>query len=248
MTLIRSEHNHEKAVQSASDQLGAAERELEDARSSLERLERLQYHEEQIWSDNIRRNSTWVTIGLMGANIFILLVTVVIIEPWRRKRLVIEIKRELERRIAADGKPHASAASLLPVAEDSLAGRDRSDTELSTELSEARPGLENGSTTVDPALQGLDEDKVHEDKVHESSQMSRDMLLQTDGAATLATVLSEDTPLWRNALNCFNAVVADPLGQREVSLTNLGVTSTAITGVAVGAITTSLALVLLRGR
>ncbi|KAF2649232.1 hypothetical protein K491DRAFT_721861 [Lophiostoma macrostomum CBS 122681] len=96
MTLIRSEHVNDQAVRQAKDAVLSAENALEEARSQLEKRERAQYHEEQIWSDTIRRNSTWVTFGLMGFNIFILLASLAIIEPWRRRRMVREIKSALE--------------------------------------------------------------------------------------------------------------------------------------------------------
>ncbi|KAF2994503.1 sensitivity to high expression protein she9 [Curvularia kusanoi] len=96
MSLIRSEHINDKAVREAKEAVDAAESALEEARSYLEKRERAQYHEEQIWSDTIRRNSTWVTFGLMGVNIFLLLLSLLILEPWRRKRMVREIKTALE--------------------------------------------------------------------------------------------------------------------------------------------------------
>lgn len=96
MSLIRSEHLNDKAVREAKDAVEAAETALEEARSYLEKRERAQYHEEQIWSDTIRRNSTWVTFGLMGVNIFLLLLSLLILEPWRRRRMVREIKSALE--------------------------------------------------------------------------------------------------------------------------------------------------------
>lgn len=96
MSLVRSEHTNEQAVQAAKDDLVVAERTLEDARQLLERLERKQYHEEQIWSDTIRRNSTWVTFGLMGVNILLLLVQIAVLEPWRRKKIVREVGRVVE--------------------------------------------------------------------------------------------------------------------------------------------------------
>lgn len=96
MALIRSEHSNDLAVQAAKESLNEAERALEEARSQLEKRERAQYHEEQIWSDTIRRNSTWVTIGLMGVNMLILLSSVIVIEPWRRKNMVKEIKTVLD--------------------------------------------------------------------------------------------------------------------------------------------------------
>lgn len=96
MSLIRSEHTNEQGVAAAREDLLAAERMLEDARSRLERRERAQYHEEQIWSDTIRRNSTWVTFGLMGFNVVLLLANIGVVEPWRRKRMVTEIKATME--------------------------------------------------------------------------------------------------------------------------------------------------------
>jgi sensitive to high expression protein 9 len=101
MSLIRSEHVNDQAVREAKDAIATAENALEDARAQLERRERAQYHEEQIWSDTIRRNSTWVTFGLMGLNIFLLLSSLVIFEPWRRRRMVREVKNALEAHKAA---------------------------------------------------------------------------------------------------------------------------------------------------
>ncbi|KAI9713504.1 MAG: sensitivity to high expression protein she9 [Bogoriella megaspora] len=119
MSLIRSEHVNEQDVATSLVALRDKERELEEGRRQLEKMERQQYHEEQIWSDTIRRNSTWVTIGLMGVNILLLLVNIVGVEPWRRRRLVKEVKRaldeksilagseqmELERSIAEETEP-----------------------------------------------------------------------------------------------------------------------------------------------
>lgn len=109
MSLIRSEHINDKAVREAKEAVDAAETALEEARSYLEKRERAQYHEEQIWSDTIRRNSTWVTFGLMGVNIFLLLLSLLILEPWRRRRMVREIKTALEAQ-----KAHAEAA-VVPI-------------------------------------------------------------------------------------------------------------------------------------
>ena len=96
MALIRSEHVNEQDVTTSLATLREKERELEDSRRQLEKMERQQYHEEQIWSDTIRRNSTWVTIGLMGVNILLLLVNIVGVEPWRRRKLVREVKKALD--------------------------------------------------------------------------------------------------------------------------------------------------------
>jgi sensitive to high expression protein 9 len=117
MALIRSEHINDQAVREAKDAVTNAENALEDARAQLEKRERAQYHEEQIWSDTIRRNSTWVTFGLMGVNIFLLLLSLAILEPWRRRRMVREIKNTLEahQKLAMDAAtPSYAAAAVAP--------------------------------------------------------------------------------------------------------------------------------------
>lgn len=113
MSLIRSEHLNEQDVQAARDDLAASERRLDDARSLLERLERKQYHEEQIWSDTIRRNSTWVTFGLMGVNIVLLLAQLLVFEPYRRRKIVNQVKSALDER----SLPSSGAATVVTEAE-----------------------------------------------------------------------------------------------------------------------------------
>jgi sensitive to high expression protein 9 len=115
MALIRSEHVNDQAVREAKDSVADAETALEDARAQLEKRERAQYHEEQIWSDTIRRNSTWVTFGLMGVNIFLLLLSLAILEPWRRSRMVREIKNALEAQQKAAMDAAAAAPALAAV-------------------------------------------------------------------------------------------------------------------------------------
>lgn len=117
MSLIRSEHINDQAIRQAKDSVISAEAALEEARAQLEKRERAQYHEEQIWSDTIRRNSTWVTFVLMGVNIFLLLLSLAILEPWRRRRMVREIKGALEaQRVTTDAAPAATTATMLSAA------------------------------------------------------------------------------------------------------------------------------------
>lgn len=115
MSLVRSEHLDEQGVATAKNELADAERELEDSRALLERLERKQYHEEQIWSDTIRRNSTWVTIGLMGVNIVLLLANIAVFEPWRRRKIVREVKAALDEKSISHPVPEVARASATPV-------------------------------------------------------------------------------------------------------------------------------------
>jgi sensitive to high expression protein 9 len=132
MALIRSEHINDQAVNRAKEAVQEAENALEEARSHLEKRERAQYHEEQIWSDTIRRNSTWVTFGLMGLNIFLLLASLVAIEPWRRSKMVKEIRRALDAQKTAmestDVEPARAALPASPV----KAGVDAAVTSVAT--------------------------------------------------------------------------------------------------------------------
>ena len=87
-SLYRMDHSNEQAVQEAATKLADAEREAEHCASKLSSNILSRYHEEQIWSDKIRRMSTWGTWGLMGVNVLLFLVFQFGFEPWRRRRLV----------------------------------------------------------------------------------------------------------------------------------------------------------------
>jgi sensitive to high expression protein 9 len=86
--LYRNDHTNEVAENEAQEALTAAERESEEAAAQLNKSILSRYHEEQVWSDKIRRMSTWGTWGLMGVNVLLFLIFQIAVEPWRRKRLV----------------------------------------------------------------------------------------------------------------------------------------------------------------
>lgn len=86
--LYRSDHANEQAEAAAQENLLTVERRAEEAAARLSASILARYHEEQIWSDKIRRMSTWGTWGLMGVNVLLFLVFQIGVEPWRRKRLV----------------------------------------------------------------------------------------------------------------------------------------------------------------
>ncbi|OAX77529.1 hypothetical protein ACJ72_08172 [Emergomyces africanus] len=87
-SLYRSDHANERAETDAQEALVGAERDAEEAAAVLSKSILSRYHEEQIWSDKIRRMSTWGTWGLMGVNVLLFLIFQVAVEPWRRRRLV----------------------------------------------------------------------------------------------------------------------------------------------------------------
>ncbi|KAL4912406.1 Mdm33 family-domain-containing protein [Aspergillus aurantiobrunneus] len=86
--LYRNDHANEVSENETQEALSAAERESEEAAAQLTKNILSRYHEEQVWSDKIRRMSTWGTWGLMGVNVLLFLIFQIAVEPWRRKRLV----------------------------------------------------------------------------------------------------------------------------------------------------------------
>lgn len=111
--LYRSDHANEQAETAAQENLLTVERRAEEAAARLSASILARYHEEQIWSDKIRRMSTWGTWGLMGVNVLLFLVFQIGVEPWRRKRLVKgfedKVMEALEREGSAVGTTLAEA-------------------------------------------------------------------------------------------------------------------------------------------
>ena len=94
--LYRSDHANEQAETTARENLSRVEDESEEAAAKLTSSILARYHEEQIWSDKIRRISTWGTLALMGVNVLLFLVFQVGVEPWRRKRLVRGFEQKVQ--------------------------------------------------------------------------------------------------------------------------------------------------------
>lgn len=87
-SLYRSDHANEQSEQKAHEELNKTEQQYEEASNKLSKSILARYHEEQVWSDKIRQMSTWGTWGLMGLNVLLFVVFQILIEPWRRRRLV----------------------------------------------------------------------------------------------------------------------------------------------------------------
>lgn len=86
--LYRSDHVNEQEELQAGERLSRAEHAADEAQAELGRSILTRYHEEQIWSDKIRRASTYGTWALMAFNVVLFMVVQLGLEPWKRKRLV----------------------------------------------------------------------------------------------------------------------------------------------------------------
>ena len=111
--LYRSDHANEQAEAAAQENLLTVERRAEEAAARLSASILARYHEEQIWSDKIRRMSTWGTWGLMGVNVLLFLVFQIGVEPWRRKRLVQGFEDKVMEALEREG----SAAGIMSTGE-----------------------------------------------------------------------------------------------------------------------------------
>ncbi|KAG6013493.1 hypothetical protein E4U54_006670 [Claviceps lovelessii] len=95
--LYRTDHELEGEVAKAQEALTESEIEEQSLSQRLNAGILKRYHEEQIWSDRIRRASTWGTWGLMGMNFLLFVVLQFFAEPWRRRRLVKGVVEEEKR-------------------------------------------------------------------------------------------------------------------------------------------------------
>jgi sensitive to high expression protein 9 len=70
----------------------AVEREF----TSLMRFILARYHEEQVWSDKIRSASTYGSLAALGLNMLVFILAIVIVEPWKRRRLAQTFEKKIE--------------------------------------------------------------------------------------------------------------------------------------------------------
>ncbi|KAI0458678.1 hypothetical protein F5B21DRAFT_401958 [Xylaria acuta] len=101
-TLYRQDYELEASVGERAAELEQAEREAERLGRELGAGILARYHEEQIWSDKIRRMSTWGTWGLMSVNILLFLLLQFGAEPWRRRRLVRGFEEKVREALAEE--------------------------------------------------------------------------------------------------------------------------------------------------
>jgi sensitive to high expression protein 9 len=251
MTLVRSEHLDEQAVQKAKEDLAEAERDLEDGRAMLEKLERKQYHEEQIWSDTIRRNSTWVTIGLMGVNIFLLLAQIIFFEPYRRKKMVREVKAALdERSIVGPSLVQATAAPEVVAQTDAVEQPKEVPAEVVETEAEVEPIVlvEEPADAKAPAeapAEALPEAVVETPVMADEAVLNGNVIPSEVPTESIWKQL-EQAKSWEQRLEISKAAVLDLFSDRDVQLKQVDITTIALQSAASGIATVGLLFLLLR--
>ncbi|PRQ77626.1 She9 / Mdm33 family-domain containing protein [Rhodotorula toruloides] len=112
--LVQQEHENERAEAKAKSEMEAGEEAVERGFSDLMQAILERYHEEQVWSDKvrplvvlvclpslntilsqIRSMSTYGSLAITGLNVLLFIITLLLIEPWRRRRLVQNVEERL---------------------------------------------------------------------------------------------------------------------------------------------------------
>nr|POE72361.1 sensitive to high expression protein 9 like, mitochondrial [Quercus suber] len=226
MSLVRSEHVNDQAVQNAKRTLEATERRLEDARQLLERLERKQYHEEQVWSDTIRRNSTWVTFGLMGVNILLLLGQILLFEPMRRRKIVRDLREALDEK-TVHALPHESR-SLIAFAPPIETTEQVKQQVVDTIVDPAGVHTEDFETNVEHLQRDQIVQEVGSQKADPPAQIAQK--LNPVGPAPSSSHRLESR--WYQ----YRQAVLDLFSDRAIHMKQVDLTSIALQGAGVGAI------------
>ena len=94
--LVRQDHLYEQEELRAKSAVNEAEDGVEREFSQLMRTILARYHEEQVWSDKIRSASTYGSLAALGLNMFVFILAILIVEPWKRRRLAQTFERKVE--------------------------------------------------------------------------------------------------------------------------------------------------------
>lgn len=137
------------------------------------------YHEEQIWSDKIRRASTWGTWGLMGFNVLLFIVVQLGLEPWKRRRLVGGFEEKVREVIQEENMRNA----ILHVRPEESSAVEAVERLINT------PNLAEDAVAEKQSVQEQEEpsEEVSEDVVE-------DIAAATTGGDTVAAVAEQAMP------------------------------------------------------
>ena len=229
-SLYRSDHANEQSEAAAQEAVADAERKAEEASVKLSASILARYHEEQIWSDKIRRMSTWGTWGLMGVNVLLFLVFQIGVEPWRRKRLV---KGFEEKVIEALEKESASTNAATGAALAALqASHKPSSVEISQEAPESEPGI--GTLEMETTVEEL--------KPEEPTSPHVDV-----PTASALTGASTTEQIYTIVSRCKEAAY-ELFSDRQITVRRVDLTTATVEGVFYGMALASIIATIIRGR
>jgi sensitive to high expression protein 9 len=250
--LYRSDHANEQAEIEAQKEVAGAETQYEEASTTLGKTILARYHEEQIWSDKIRQMSTWGTWGLMGLNVLLFVVFQILVEPWRRRRLVKGFEQKVEEALRErDDQLQASlqygVAAIRPNAEAAVSDAS-STTPSPVEAGQKVDGMaDHIAGQIVDAISGT------------TSTTSETTPTKADLEATAETITTEEIMSEQAGLGLAFASTAsgyayyeeafrELFSDRKLVVTQKEMTTVALEGAVGGAAVMGLLLVLLRPR
>ncbi|MCJ1311800.1 sensitivity to high expression protein she9 [Agyrium rufum] len=265
--LYRNDHANETAESCAHDALVAAERAAEEASEKLSKSILARYHEEQIWSDKIRRMSTWGTWGLMGVNVLLFLVFQVVVEPWRRGRLVRGFEEKVREAIEKEAVVNVEGVggrrgerAALPAAQDTVV----SDEQVSTTTMTA--AAIEGTLDAPAVDTALEEEKV---VVQDAGKPLQDTTVTAEVEEAIDTVsptniADVEAPFipyspasdgvlaylpasFQTFILTYFDFVKSQFSERSVSIRQVDLTAARLEGAMIGLALTSIIAALLRG-
>ncbi|KAJ1770434.1 sensitivity to high expression protein she9 [Coemansia sp. RSA 1813] len=180
-SLYRMEHQSESFEQTVAKQVHDAETLVDRRYDELVNSIRMRYHEEQIWSDKIRRASTYGTWAVLFMNIVALFLAQAIFEPRKRRKIVAGVdekmavaleehqvkaadaRRAVEQRMESHEKATRSIVDHLSTMSAVLgAVASRQEAEVSALSAQLLNGSAGGAS-VDPAAMVLGGDNGYSD-------------------------------------------------------------------------------------
>ena len=121
--LVRQDHTNDQREKDAKAAVTTADASVETSITSLMRSILARYHEEQVWSDKIRSLSTYGSLAITAANVLIFLLALILIEPYKRKRIVREVETRMTAREAQkDVSIQAQIADLQAIVASAVEG------------------------------------------------------------------------------------------------------------------------------
>ena len=228
-SLYRNDHANEVAESEAQEALTRTEQEAEEAAAQLSKCILSRYHEEQVWSDKIRRMSTWGTWGLMGMNVLLFLIFQVAVEPWRRRRLVTGFEEKVIEALEKEKTLNHEAPTTGSVEE-------------SAPISTATQKDEAAASTV-PVVGTLFSDNA-QTQTHPTAQTPTS---ENTIYTFLGSCKSRLPEKWQPAIVGSSLdYLQDSFSDRTVATSKRDITNVAVQGAAVGATITGLVVALIR--
>ncbi|KAF9013375.1 Mdm33 family-domain-containing protein [Cyathus striatus] len=94
--LVRQDHLYEQEEARSKVAVDETEDAVDREFSELMRSILARYHEEQVWSDKIRSASTYGSLAALGLNLFVFVLAIIVVEPWKRRRLAQTFEQKIE--------------------------------------------------------------------------------------------------------------------------------------------------------